>query len=146
MDQAEQCQQPGPGAVAAVHQIVAMAGSIVAQFLEQAAQSVIFFVQRVRRHQIALLGIEHEYEPHQDGHEPGVEPLRIVLGKLRNRRCAVGSSRIGRHETAQQLVQGTEDLTRQPSGDQVLRLATRREQAAKTVARLGAEHPMLAEQ
>jgi hypothetical protein len=41
---------------------------------------------RVRRHQVALLGIEHEDKPHQDGHEPGVKPLRVIFGKLRDPR------------------------------------------------------------
>ena len=101
MDQPEQCQQPRPGAEAAVHQIVAVAGNIVAQFLEQAAQSVTLLVMRVRRHQVAILGVEHEDEPHQDGYERGVKPLRIVCRKPRNRSRPIPPPSIGGDEAAQ---------------------------------------------
>ena len=151
MDQPEEREEARPGAIAAVHQIVAVPGGIVAQFLEQPAQPVILLVQRVGRHQVAILGIEHEDEPHQHRNEPGIEKLRVVRGepndpRLRRDRRAVGSPEVGGDEAAEQHMQGAEDLASEPGRNRVLRLPAGGEQRAEALVRLGSEHPIFAEQ
>ncbi len=77
MDQAEQRQQPCPGAEALVHR-VGIAAGVGSQPLEQAGDGIVVGVDGAGRHQAAVLGVEQEDEPQQHAEQTGVDLVRIA--------------------------------------------------------------------
>ena len=120
VDQAEERQQLRPGAVALVHRVGVAAG-VGAQPLEEAGDRVVVGVDRVAGEQAAVLGVEEEHEPHEDGEQAGVDLVRVV-GEHLAEQLALALV-VGRLEAAEQLVEGGEHLLGQLRRDDVLVLA-----------------------
>jgi hypothetical protein len=128
VDEAEQGQEPGPGAEALVHGVGVAAG-VLAQALVQAADAVVGGPGRLAGHEAAVLGVEQEDEAHEDGEQAAVDLLGVVAGEVAEQLAAGGL--VGGLEAAEELEQGAEDLLGEAGGDLVLVLAGLGEQGGE---------------
>ena len=87
MDQAEQREQPPPGAAPLVHRVGIERG-VASELGVEAAQRIARLVDLrapavgARGQEVAVLGVEHEDEPHQDGEQALVEMLGRAAREL----------------------------------------------------------------
>ena len=117
MDQAEERQELRPCAVAVVHR-VGVPTSVLAEPLEEAGDRVVLLVDLVVREEVAVLGVEDEHEPHQDGEQARVDVVRIVREHLAEQFAP--ALVVGRLEAADQLVECCEHLLGELGRDEVL--------------------------
>ena len=115
--QPEQHQELRPGAVTLIHR-VGMERGVLAQALVKPGQRVVTREGLPGRQQVALLGVEQEDEPQDDGEQRVVD----VIGTLRQRLAQQFTVRcvIGRLHAAQQLVERVQYLLGQPFAHLVL--------------------------
>jgi len=140
--QPEQGQEPGPGAVALVHR-VRVKPVVLAQAVVEPAHRVVVDVDRVRGHQVLVLGVQEEDEPEERGQHPSVDLLQI---RVRVPQQAASGSLVGGLEPAQQVPQGTQHLAGQFGRNLALVAAAVDHQVQEAAARRGAEHPVLGQQ
>ena len=110
--------RPGPETL--VHRVGEAAG-VVPQPVEQAGDRVVVRVDRIAGQQVAVLGVQHEDQPHQHRQQARIDVVGIV-GQHVPQQLAVRDI-VGRLEAAHQFVQGRQHLLGQLGGDGVLVLA-----------------------
>ncbi len=122
MDEPKQRQQAAPAAAPLVHR-VRIERRVFGQFGVEPANGIAVVIERARAavgargQEIAILGIEHKNQAHQDREETFIEVVGPLGGELS---CRV---RIGCVEAAQQFMQRTEHLFGECSRYRSLRVA-----------------------
>ena len=117
IDHAEQRQQLRPGPVALVHRVGVPAG-VGPQPLEQPGDRVEVGVDRIARQEVAVLGEKQEHQPHEHRQEPSVYVVGVFAEHV-GEKLALAVV-VGRLESADQLIEGGQDLLGELRGDDVL--------------------------
>ncbi len=120
VNQAEEGEEAGPGAVALVHRVGVEAG-VGAELLEEAGDPVVLGVGGLLRHHPPLFSVEEEDQAHQRGHQAAVDPLRIVAGDVTQEGPL--DRVVGSDKPTKKLAKGPQDLLGELGRDLVLVLA-----------------------
>nr|WP_165251981.1 hypothetical protein [Paludisphaera soli] len=143
VDQAEERQELRPRAVAVVHRVGVPAG-ILAEPLEEAGDRIELLVDLVAGDEPAILGVEHEDEPHQHGEQSRVDVVRVVLQHGPEQFAL--RPLVGRLEPPDEFIEGLEHLLGELGGDEVLVLAAVRQDRGEALLGPEREEPLLAKQ
>ena len=136
VDQPKQRQQAAPAAAALVHRVGIERG-VLGQRRVKTAHRIARLVDLprppvgARRQKVAVFGVEHEDQAHQNGEQAFIEMIRM------DRRQFADERRLGAVQPAQQLVERAEHLLRQCGRDRRLGVAAplQKRRQAMTVGR-----------
>ncbi len=135
VDDAEEGDEGGPGAEALVHR-VGVAGLVLDEAGEEAGEGVVAGEERaLDGEHLALLGVEEEDQPHEDGEQPLVDLVGaagVVAESAEELAAGVG---VGGLEALEEVEQGGEHLLGELGGDLALVLAALGEDGVEPLSR-----------